>query len=148
MGVVHATGGQGRGANAHGARRQSGPIAKDGILVQRDVDSVADLLHLGAGQAVRAQVPQDQVVVRAACRGKGCELLSRGSKVLSQRLTGGKDVALLHEGSCQGLAVALDGLDVRLEGRGGNLLELSGHSSNLVLVRAALQHGEHLLTTE
>jgi hypothetical protein len=71
-----------------------------------------------------------------------------GEKGALSTPTSGEDVTLLNQGSGQGLAVALDGLDVRLESRGCHFLELGGHRSDLVLVRSTLQHGEHLLTTE
>ena len=35
------------------------------LTVDRDPSHVADLLNLGAGELERAQVPQDEVVVRA-----------------------------------------------------------------------------------
>jgi hypothetical protein len=65
-------------------------IAGDGVLVQRDAHRLADLLHLAAREAVRAQVPQHKVVVCAARR----QLVTRRRQRLSERVCVGADLGL------------------------------------------------------
>mmetsp|Transcript_41191 Transcript_41191/g.106299 ORF Transcript_41191/g.106299 Transcript_41191/m.106299 type:complete len:371 (+) Transcript_41191:231-1343(+) len=111
----------GRGADAHAAGGQRGDIAGHGVAIQSDGAEIADLLELGAREAVRPQVPEHQVVVRAVAR----EL-----------------VALGLQGLAQGVGVGHDVLGVLLELRAGDLQELSRQAADLVVVRAALQAGE------
>ena len=92
-----------------------------GIAVQRDGALLAHLLHLATAQAVGAQVPKDEVVVRAVAR----EL-----------------VALGHQGFGQGIRVRLDLLGVFLELRSGDLQELRSQAADLVVVGSTLQGGE------
>mmetsp|Transcript_9681 Transcript_9681/g.25762 ORF Transcript_9681/g.25762 Transcript_9681/m.25762 type:complete len:336 (-) Transcript_9681:1487-2494(-) len=111
----------GRGADAHAAGGQRGDIAGHGVAIQSDGAEIADLLEFGAREAVRPQVPEHQVVVRAVAR----EL-----------------VALGLQGLGQGVGVGHDVLGVLLELRAGHLQELSRQAADLVVVRAALQAGE------
>ncbi len=91
-------------AEADAPRHLRGRVAGHRVLVDRDADEVAELLELRAGEAERAQVPEDEVVVRA--RGLELvaaldELLAEGGRVrddlLGVRLPGG--LARLKEGS-------------------------------------------------
>ena len=50
---AHAAGGEGRG------------VLGDRVLVEGDAGKVAQLLKLGAGEVLRAEVPKNAVVVRA-----------------------------------------------------------------------------------
>mmetsp|Transcript_14353 Transcript_14353/g.22538 ORF Transcript_14353/g.22538 Transcript_14353/m.22538 type:complete len:357 (-) Transcript_14353:435-1505(-) len=120
--LLEPAGGERGRANAHAAGADGRAVAHDRVLVQRDVDGVADLLVLGAGEPLGPQVPQDQVVVRAARA---------------------HAVALGGQGVGHGLRVGLHLDSVGLELGRGHLLELRGHGRDLVLVRAALQRGEH-----
>ena len=81
-----------------------------------------DLLELAAGEALRPEVPEDEVVVGAA-RGHG--------------------VALADEERGEGLGVALELLHVGFELGGHHLAQLRGDPGDLVLVGAALQGREH-----
>merc|ERR1712176_755613 len=72
--LVATTRGHGRRTNTHTTRRKRGCIAMNTIPVERDRDSIANLLDLSAGQAVRPKIPKDQMVVGAIT----CELMALG----------------------------------------------------------------------
>mmetsp|Transcript_10472 Transcript_10472/g.26037 ORF Transcript_10472/g.26037 Transcript_10472/m.26037 type:complete len:209 (+) Transcript_10472:529-1155(+) len=93
----------------------------DGVLVQGDVHLLKHLLHLGARQPKRPQVPEHQVVLSAL----GGELVALGDEELRKRR-----------------GVGLDLLGVRLELWRRHLLQLRGEACDLVIVRAALQRWE------
>merc|ERR1712146_742174 len=112
----------GRRADAHATGGQSGRVSRYRVLVQGDRDAIADLLDLGAREAVRPKIPQDQVVVCAA---------------------GGELVALLHQGGSQGRCVLDHALRVLFELWRGHLQELTCQTANLMIVGASLQSGEH-----
>mmetsp|Transcript_118789 Transcript_118789/g.347931 ORF Transcript_118789/g.347931 Transcript_118789/m.347931 type:complete len:217 (+) Transcript_118789:746-1396(+) len=88
------------------------------IAVQRDRRTLADLLKLRACETVRAEVPEDQVVVCPVTR----QLVTLCFQRLGQRL-----------------GVRNDGLGVLLEGWGVHLQQLSRKRTNLVVVRSSLQ---------
>ena len=73
-------------------------------------------LHLRATETLGLEVPEDQVVI--------CTTSSKGVVVLGDQLVSGS------------LSVGADLAGVRLEGRGGNLLELGSYGSDLMFVRA------------
>ena len=116
-----ASGSHSRGSHADAAGGEGGRVSVHRVAVQCDGGCLANLLHLGAGEAVGAQVPKQQMVVRAVA---------------------GELVALGHQGLCQGLGVGLDLLGVVLEHGGVHLQQLRGQGSNLVIVRATLQGWE------
>mmetsp|Transcript_123039 Transcript_123039/g.348740 ORF Transcript_123039/g.348740 Transcript_123039/m.348740 type:complete len:218 (+) Transcript_123039:126-779(+) len=111
-----------RGPDAHAARRQGGDVAGHRVAVQRDGHPLADLLQLGPGQAVRAHVPQDEVVVGPVA---------------------GELVPLLLQGVRQRLRARHDHLGVLHESGGLHLEELCCQPTNLVVVGSALQPGKH-----
>lgn len=119
--LLHATGGEGRGADADTAWGESALVTVDGVLVESDAALVADELELVAANLLGAEIPQDKVVVSTA---------------------GGQLVALAGEGGSNGLRVLDNLLGVLLEVIGHNNLELSGNTSDGVVVRATLQRGE------
>mmetsp|Transcript_37835 Transcript_37835/g.75400 ORF Transcript_37835/g.75400 Transcript_37835/m.75400 type:complete len:381 (-) Transcript_37835:18-1160(-) len=93
-----------------------------GVAVQGDRRHLADLLELGAREAVRPQVPKDEVVVRAVA---------------------GELVALRLQRLGEGVRVGHDMLRVLLELRRAHLQKLRGQRADLVVVRATLQPREH-----
>mmetsp|Transcript_58701 Transcript_58701/g.139793 ORF Transcript_58701/g.139793 Transcript_58701/m.139793 type:complete len:331 (-) Transcript_58701:215-1207(-) len=113
--------GHGRGADADAARGEGRHVAVHCVAVQRDGALLAHLLHLATAQAVGAQVPKDEVVVRAVAR----EL-----------------VALGHQGLGQGIRIGLDLLGVFLELRSGDLQQLRSQAADLVVVGSTLQSRE------
>mmetsp|Transcript_128741 Transcript_128741/g.400549 ORF Transcript_128741/g.400549 Transcript_128741/m.400549 type:complete len:369 (-) Transcript_128741:337-1443(-) len=110
-----------RRADADAPRREGRGVAMHGIAVQGDGGLLADLLELRAGEAVGAEVPEDQVVVRPVAR---------------------QLVALAHEGLRQRLGVGDDGLGVLLEFGRAHLQELRREAADLVVVGPALQGRE------
>eukprot|EP00968_Pinguiococcus_pyrenoidosus_P005605 scaffold363_cov255-Pinguiococcus_pyrenoidosus.AAC.15 len=125
--LIHAAGGASGSAHARAAWGHRGAVARHGVLVQRDVHLVAELLELGAREALRAQVPEDEVVVRAV-----------GHDAVPQR----------PELVAHGLGVLHHLLGVHLVVVGHDLLELGGHAGDLVLVRASLERGEDRVVDE
>lgn len=120
--LLEPAGGEGGGADADTARGECGLVAQNCVLVERDGAVVANGLHLGARKALGLEIPQHEVIDGTA---------------------GGKGVAVLvGELVSESLGVLANLLGVLLEGRSGHLLELSGDTSNLVHVGAALQTRE------
>mmetsp|Transcript_19357 Transcript_19357/g.51379 ORF Transcript_19357/g.51379 Transcript_19357/m.51379 type:complete len:382 (+) Transcript_19357:191-1336(+) len=105
------------GPDAAAAGVPRGEVARDRVLVERDVCRVADLLHLVAGDPERAEVPEEEVVFRAA----GLERVALGDEEV---------------GECR--AVGLHLHDVRLEFRGHGFLEGDAERRDGVVVGAAL----------
>jgi hypothetical protein len=91
------------------------------ILVERNVRQITDLLDLRAGQTERAEVPEDEVVVRAI----GLKLVALGGEL-------GSD----------GPAVGDDLGSVLLESGGSDLLEGDGDTGDGVVVGSTLASGE------
>ncbi|EJK64467.1 hypothetical protein THAOC_14793 [Thalassiosira oceanica] len=114
--------GQRRRADPHPPRRDGGPVPRDAVLVEGDGNRVADLLELGPRDLLRLEVPKDQMILRAA-RGEG---VPQADELRPQRRR-----------------VELDLPRVRVELGRHDLEELRGHARDLVLVRAALERGEH-----
>ena len=83
---------------------------------------VAGFLELGTGQTVGTHVQKKEVVL-GAVRHQG--------------------VPTLHELVCQGLGIRFYLFAIFLEFWGSNLFKLSGKCGNLVIVGAALKHGEY-----
>ena len=119
--VLHATGGEGAGAEADAAGAEGGLVAGDGVLVGADADGVEELLNLGAGEAKVLNVEEAEVVLGAVAD----EL-----------------VALGHELLREDLAVGLDLLGVLGPLGGHNLLHLGADGGDLVHVGTALEAGE------
>mmetsp|Transcript_27815 Transcript_27815/g.54536 ORF Transcript_27815/g.54536 Transcript_27815/m.54536 type:complete len:391 (+) Transcript_27815:1109-2281(+) len=111
----------GRGPHSHSSGCHRRGIPKDGVLVQSDVAGVAHLLHLGSRDALRPQVPQNQVVVGAV----GHQLVPLAHQVVTTRL------GVLH-----------DLLGVCVELGSGHLLQLCGEASDLMIVGSSLKRGE------
>lgn len=65
LGLLHRARGEGVHADAHATGHGRRLVALDRVLVECDVCEVADLLDLGTGEAERAEVPEDEVVVGA-----------------------------------------------------------------------------------
>lgn len=63
LGLLHAARGQSVGADADSTWSGGRLVSRDRVLVECDVSQVADLLNLGTGQAKRAQIPKDKVVL-------------------------------------------------------------------------------------
>eukprot|EP00162_Nutomonas_longa_P021989 comp4956_c0_seq1/m.3941 comp4956_c0_seq1/g.3941 ORF comp4956_c0_seq1/g.3941 comp4956_c0_seq1/m.3941 type:complete len:487 (+) comp4956_c0_seq1:26-1486(+) len=120
--LLEAARSQRRRANAHSTGADGIHVAKDTVLVERDVHAVAQGLELGAREPDRAQIPQNQMVVRAA----------RADAV-----------AMGHKPSAQRADVLDDLLLVLLELGCGRLQQRRGHARNLVVVRPTLQRREH-----
>lgn len=66
VGLGETTRSERAGADADAAGHEGRLVADDGVLVEGDVGKVEDLLGLGAGQAVGAQVEEEQVVLGTA----------------------------------------------------------------------------------
>mmetsp|Transcript_12301 Transcript_12301/g.34211 ORF Transcript_12301/g.34211 Transcript_12301/m.34211 type:complete len:473 (+) Transcript_12301:227-1645(+) len=111
----------GRHADADASWRQGARVTEDGVLVQSDVSQVGDELHLVPGETLRPQVPQNQVVLRAA----GHEVVALGIQVLGE-----------------GDGVLLDVLNVGLEGGVLGLLERDAEGANLVVMWTSLEGWE------
>ena len=107
-----------RGADAHATRRKRTCVAEHRILVQSNVQKIAQVFHLAPSQTERAQIPKHQVVIRTASD---------------------EVVALGHQRFAQRSGVRLNLLDVRLELRGLRILERDRQRADLVVVRTALQ---------
>ena len=116
-----APGGHGRGADTDTPGGEGGGVAVHGVAIQRDGGRLADLLDLGPRQAMRAQVPKQEVVVCAVA---------------------GQLVALAHKGVCQGLGIGLDLLGVVLEHGRVDLQQLRSQAADLVVVGPTLQGWE------
>mmetsp|Transcript_14659 Transcript_14659/g.34798 ORF Transcript_14659/g.34798 Transcript_14659/m.34798 type:complete len:659 (+) Transcript_14659:337-2313(+) len=93
----------------------------NGIAVQSDGRCLANLFHLGAGEAVRPQVPKQKVVVGSIAR---------------------QLVPLAHQSVSKRLGIGLDLLGVILEHGAVHLEQLRCQASNLVVVRASLESRE------
>lgn len=93
-------------AETDAAGHLRGRVAGHGVLVDRDPDEIAELFELGAGEAERAKVPEDEVVVRAG----GLELVTAGNELLAEGRGVRDDL----------LSVRLPGGLARLEESGSN----------------------------
>mmetsp|Transcript_17746 Transcript_17746/g.58389 ORF Transcript_17746/g.58389 Transcript_17746/m.58389 type:complete len:251 (+) Transcript_17746:4939-5691(+) len=122
--LEEAAGGQGRGADADTSRHQGAGVASNGVLVESDGRQLEDLLGLGPGEAVRAKVEEDEMVLSAV---------------------GDQSVSVLHEALGHGLSVLADLLGVVLELGGVDLLEGNTQGSDGVVVRSTLERREDSL---
>mmetsp|Transcript_17647 Transcript_17647/g.56218 ORF Transcript_17647/g.56218 Transcript_17647/m.56218 type:complete len:334 (+) Transcript_17647:94-1095(+) len=121
IGLAETARGQRRRADANPAGRGGGDVATHCVLVERDADRLGELLELGAGQPLRPQVPEHEVVVGTA-RDDG--------------------VASRHERGGERLRVRLDTPDVLAEGWLLRLSQRDGERRDLVVVRPSLQAWE------
>ena len=53
--------------DAHSPGEESIAVPVDGVLVERDVTCVAQLLHLAAREFVRTEIPETEMVVASSC---------------------------------------------------------------------------------
>ena len=111
-----------RRADAHTARRERRGVTENCILVQRDVQQVAQIFHLTPSQAERAQIPEHQVVVGA---------------------TRDEVVTFAHQSFAERLGVRLRLDLVRLELGRLHVLQSHRESADLVVVRTTLQRRKH-----
>jgi len=121
IGLLESTSGESRSSNTDTSRGDGRLVAENGVLVKGDRNLVADGLHLRTGDLVRAEVPEDKVVV--------CTI-------------GNHLVSPLHELRSKGLGVLDDLLRVLLEHGSSNLFELDGNGSHGVVVRSTLKTRE------
>lgn len=120
--LLHTPRGQCRGTDTDTAGNESAGVTVDGVLVDGDVDQIADLLHLGASETLRPQVPENKVIVRAV-----------GNRLVTvRRKTSGKSAS-----------VGANLLGVVLPLRAGNLFERDGDTGNDIVVRATLGRREN-----
>lgn len=124
VGLLERARGQGRGSETDTTGGDGRDVTADRVLVEGDRGHVADTLDLGTGQLVGAEIPEDQVVVRAI----GDDLVS-----------------LLEQSGGKGLGVGNDLLGVQLELGAGSLLEGDGNTGNSVVVGTSLDGGEDSL---
>eukprot|EP00982_Pelagococcus_subviridis_P014886 31365-Pelagococcus_subviridis.AAC.2 len=111
-----------RRPDADAARDERGRVPGDGVLVQRDVRLVENVLHARAVDAHRSKVAQDEVVIRAARDERVAEL----RQPVRERRAVGDDLLLVPD-----------------ELRGHRLLERDRERADRVVVRAALKPGEN-----
>mmetsp|Transcript_12048 Transcript_12048/g.32438 ORF Transcript_12048/g.32438 Transcript_12048/m.32438 type:complete len:327 (-) Transcript_12048:476-1456(-) len=109
-------------ADSAGVERRS--IACNGVLVERDVNQIAKLLHFGARQAGRTQVPQYKMVVGA---------------------TRDEPVAELDELIGHGGSVCTDLLGIGAEFGRVRLLQCNAERGDRIVVRSALNARKHCL---
>ena len=101
------------GADTDTAGGERGLVAGDAVTVQGDVRGLADLLDLASGEFVRADVPEEQMVVGAISH----ELVSE-----------------LHHGRAKSLGVLDNALGIVQELRSSDLLGLHGETGDLMVV--------------
>jgi len=64
---VAISAGHSRGADPNATRGKSGLISRNRIAIDRDVRGLGDFLELGTSQTERSKIPQNEMVVSAAC---------------------------------------------------------------------------------
>merc|ERR1719198_2114555 len=121
--LLHSAAARGHGRSTHtdSARGESRGVAVDRVPVQADARTLAHLLHLGASEAVRPDIPEDKMVVGAIAR----EL-----------------VALLFERIREGLHILADLPGVLRKLRCPDLQQLARKSADLVVVGPTLEARE------
>mmetsp|Transcript_6242 Transcript_6242/g.9738 ORF Transcript_6242/g.9738 Transcript_6242/m.9738 type:complete len:313 (+) Transcript_6242:95-1033(+) len=120
----HLTGSHGACTNTHTSGSNSRSISRNTILIQSDGHGITHLLELTSSNFLWFQIPKHQMI-----------LSSPGSKTVSQtyKLGSKSRSILLH----------LLGINVELGCH--DLQQLSGNSSNLMLMRSTLKSGEDSL---
>mmetsp|Transcript_23351 Transcript_23351/g.31269 ORF Transcript_23351/g.31269 Transcript_23351/m.31269 type:complete len:218 (+) Transcript_23351:53-706(+) len=122
VGLQVAARGDGWSTHADAARRGGGLVTHDGVLIQSDVESVAELLDLASSETARLHVDQHEVVDGAA-----------------------RDecVSAIQQLFCHGLRIRQNLLLVGLEFRGLNAAHVGCDRANFLVVWPTLEAGEH-----
>mmetsp|Transcript_31121 Transcript_31121/g.40240 ORF Transcript_31121/g.40240 Transcript_31121/m.40240 type:complete len:246 (+) Transcript_31121:288-1025(+) len=120
----HLTSGHGTCTNTNTSGCHSRSISRNTVLIQSDGHGITHLLELTSSNFLRFQVPKNQVILRST----GCKTVSHTNKLGSK--------------SC---SVLLYLLGVNVELGCHDLQQLSGYSSNLMLMWSTLKSGEDSL---
>mmetsp|Transcript_17850 Transcript_17850/g.29296 ORF Transcript_17850/g.29296 Transcript_17850/m.29296 type:complete len:264 (-) Transcript_17850:528-1319(-) len=120
----HLTGSHGACTNTHTSGCHSRSISRNTVLIQSDGHGITHLLKLTSSNFLWFQIPKDQVILRPPSSKTVSQTNKLGSKSRS---------ILLH----------LLGINVELGCH--NLQQLSGNSSNLMLMWSTLKSGEDSL---
>mmetsp|Transcript_14876 Transcript_14876/g.22899 ORF Transcript_14876/g.22899 Transcript_14876/m.22899 type:complete len:313 (+) Transcript_14876:83-1021(+) len=120
----HLTSSHGTCTNTNTSGCHSRSISRNTVLIQSDGHGITHLLELTSSNFLRFQVPKNQVILRST----GCKTVSQTNKLGSK--------------SC---SVLLYLLGVNVELGCHDLQQLSGYSSNLMLMWSTLKSGEDSL---